>query len=167
MSGIRFTEEHFTALDVACGAGLELDIDGKTWTFSPNTFRDARKIMVRARAAALEAYGAGTKGADIGFTQRAIDINTILFGVAPQAAFTDPGTRRYQMELSLRHTHTMEPDAEIQKVLDKIFDDEEMAEKMITVVNTMTHGPFTKDDLTPAEGDGAENPTEPAPKQAP
>lgn len=160
---MRHSIEHLYALDVACGGGLEIEIDGKTWTLSPLTFGDSAKIMVRARSEAMRAYNEASKGADIGVMQRSMDINAILFGAAPQHAFTDPATRRYQVELSLRRGHAKEPEHEIQAVLVKLFDDEETAGKLATdeiveALTTMTHGPFTEADLKP-DKDGAENPT--------
>lgn len=157
---MRHSVEHLFALDVACGGGLEVEIDGKAWTFSPLSFRDARKVIVRARSDAVRAYTEGTQGQKIGSLQRNMDLNAILFGTAPQEALTDPATRLYQLELSLRTTHTKETDAEIREAVDKVCETEEGA-VLIAAARTMSYGPFTNAELTADEG-GAENPTEPS-----
>lgn len=161
---MRHSIGHLYALDVACATGIEIEVDGKTWTLSPLTFGDAAKVMAKARSEAVKAYNEASKETEIGYQQRNMDLNAILFGVAPQMAFTDPATLRYQVELSLRRKHTRETEAEIQAVTTKLFEDEEVAGQIVTIVHTMTHGPYTQDDLKAgADSDGAENPTEAAP----
>lgn len=161
---MRHSVEHLYALDIACGGGLEVEVEGKTWTFSPLSFRNARKVIMRARSDAVRVYNEATRGQDIARLQRTMDLNAILFGATVQDVLTDPATRLYQLELSLRTVHTKESDKEIQEVLEKLCDTEDGAALMVTddiieAVNIMTHGPFTEADLK-SDADGEENPTE-------
>lgn len=163
---MRHSVEHLYALDVACGAGLEVEVNGKMWTFSPLSFGNARKVIMRARSDAVRAYNDATRGQDVPRLQRTMDLNAILFGAAVQDVLTDPATRLYQLELSLRTTHTKESDAEIQEVLDTLCETEEGAKQLVTeeiaeIVHIMTHGPLTEADLKPGS-DGEGNPTEPS-----
>lgn len=156
---VRHSIGHLYALDVACAMGIEVEIDRKAWTLSPLTFGDAAKVMVRARSEAMQAYNEASKHTQIDYMQRGMDLTALLFGTAPQMAFTDPATQRYQVELSLRRKHAKEPDAEIQKVIDVIFDDEKTALQIVTAVGTMTHGPHSEEELKTADSDGDANPT--------
>lgn len=158
---MRHSVGHLFALDVACGGGLEVTVEGKIWTFSPLSFRGSRKVILRARSEAVRAYNDATRGQGVDPLQRAMDLNSILFGAGTQDVLLDPATRLYQLELSLRTVHTKEKDSEIQELLDKLCETEEGAKEIIEAVNTMTHGPFTEADLTPAT-DGAGNPTSPS-----
>lgn len=161
---MRHSVEHLYALDVACGGGLEIEVDGKQWTFSPLSFGNARKVIMRARSDAVRTYNKATQGQDVPRLQRTMDLNALLFGATVQDVLTDPATRMYQLELSLRTVHTKETDKEIQDLLEKLCETEDGAALMVTeeiveAVHIMTHGPFTEADLQP-EKEGAENPTE-------
>lgn len=155
---MRHSVQHLYALDVACGGGLEVKVDGKLWTFSPLSFGNARKVIMRARSDAVQAYHDAMRDQEVPHRQRAMDLSAILFGTEVQEALTDPATRLYQLELSLRTVHTKETDQEIQEVLKKLCETEEGATEIVEAVKIMTHGPYTEADLASGE-DGAENPT--------
>lgn len=156
MGGVLVAEQEFGilwALDVATGAGIDIEIKGKTWRFSPLTFRQAAEMAIAARSDALDAYWRAGKKHPRPYPAGNMELSTILFGNAAQMAFTDPSARWLQVKLSLAKHHPKVTDAEI----DAMFDDEDTAKQIIAAVQTMTHGPFTQKDL--AESDGAVNPT--------
>ena len=73
----KFTTRHFVALDHAVAAGVTIEHNGKSYTFSPLSFADMGKIVSKARGLALQAYLDTTKPT---LPQRQRDINAILFG---------------------------------------------------------------------------------------
>ncbi len=156
MTATRGTTEHFWAIDAACGGGAEVEVDGKTWIFSPLTFRDGKDIVQHARSEALKAYWAASEDRPRDYQQGNIDLNTILFGAAPQMSLTDPSLRMLQVKLSLRKEQPKVTDADV----DKMFDDEDVAKQLWALVEALTYGPFTEEQLQ-GEGDGEANPTQP------
>ena len=111
------------ALDTATASGLDIEIKGKTWRFSPLTFRQGAEVMIAARSDALKAYWGAAKVHPRPYPAGNMELNAILFGNAAQMAFTDPGTRWLQVKLSLQKHHPDVTDADI----DAMFDDEETA----------------------------------------
>lgn len=154
-AAMRMSERHFWALDVATAGGADIEVNGKTWHFSPLTFRDARELMVKARSEALKAYWEANRENGRDYQQANIDLNTILFGSAAQMSFSDPGLRWLQVKLSLSKKHPDITDADV----DKMFDDVDTISQIIAAIDTMTNGPFSREQLQKSDGDG--NPTGP------
>jgi hypothetical protein len=154
------TQEHFYALDVATGHGIEFEVDGKTWTFSPLTFRDGRTLMVHMRSEALKAYLLAVKDRGSGFVfekEYTVTVNSILFGAAAQEAFGDPELRWLQAKLSVQKKHPDVTDADV----DKFFEDETTVAAIISAINIMTSGPLSTDSIKDeGDGDKGANPTE-------
>lgn len=140
---MKFTQKHFFALDVATRLGIEIEVDGKTWTFSALRFKDIAKLAKRARSEALEAYEEANAGKPQNMQQRTIDLNGILFGTAAQEGisyFRSPGVRSLALYLSLRPNHKEEIRSESD--VEKFFDDDGFIEKVIEKIELATFGPI-------------------------
>jgi len=134
----RLTTKHFWALDTAVNSGVEVECNGKTWTFSALTFKDEGLVMAAARKDALASYFDVAKESGIQHQQRQWDMNSILFGAAPQAALVDPQSWYLKVKLSLKKKHPKVTDAEVEA----FFEDDELAQKIIDVVEVMSVGPL-------------------------
>jgi len=140
-------------LDVAFGCGLEVQANGRTWIFSPLTFKDWGDVIARARSEALGAYlDAAGERKGIDHRQRAIDINAILFGTQAQQSLEmlrAPELRRFVLRRSLEKKHPDVTDDDVNKFLE----DEHQARMYSDIIELLSLGPQR------SEQDGDENPT--------
>lgn len=152
------TTRHVWPLDAALACGIpELEFNGKKWTFSPLVYNDWGDVIALARGEALQAYLTSIEGRSIGYSQRAQDLSTILYGAVAQHSITSlrsPGVRRLVLKKSLIKHHPDVTDEE----LDKFLEDEHRANLALDIVDIQSGGPL---DPTAAggESDGDGNPT--------
>ena len=153
------TTDHFWALDVACAQGIEIEVDGKSWTFSPLRYRDLAALVAHARSEALKTYWDAKRGKPGDFSKDTMDLNSILFGGTAQLTLTDPSSWWLKVKLSLQRKHPQITDAEV----DAMFEDEALSARIVEVVSALTGGPISPSDIAKEGEDGPGNPTETAP----
>jgi len=144
----------FWPLDVAFACGIDVQIEGKTWQFSPLTFKDWGDIIALARGEALSAYLDATgERKDVDHRQRAMDMNAILFGAQAQQSLEmlrAPKIRHFVVKRSLEKKH---PDVTDENI-DKFLEDEHQARLYSDIVELLSLGPNRP------EQDGDANPPE-------
>lgn len=152
------TVRHIWPLDRALACGLpEMEFDGKKWTFSPLVYNDWGDVIALSRAEALNAYFDAIKGRDVGYSQRAMDLSTILYGAVAQHSITSlrsPAVRKLVLKKSLLKHHPDVTDEE----LDKFLENEHNANIVLDLADVLSSGPVDPVDES-AKLDGDANPT--------
>lgn len=149
----KLVEKSFWAIDVACAVGLEVDIKGKLWNFSPLSLMDLARVARRQRAEAVAAYEEGqriymeTHGqpASDG-RQRLNDLNGLCFGAVHAQMGIDIesyNVKRLKAFLSVRKNH---PDIFTEEQCDVFFEDQEAAAALSYKIDLMTAGPVKNRD---------------------
>jgi hypothetical protein len=151
---------HVWPLDRALACGIpELEFNGKKWTFSPLVYNDWGDVIALARSEALKAYFDAVNGRNIGYSQRAQDLSTILYGAVAQHSVTalrSPAVRKLVLKKSLVKKHPDVTDEE----LDAFLEDEHKANLVVDFVDILSGGPLDPTAVG-QESDGEENPTTP------
>lgn len=155
---MKYSNEHFFAIDAALGLGFEITVEGKTWKFSALCFDDMKQLAIRARSEAMAAYQDAMEGRRIDPRQRTMDVNGILFGTVAQEAvdsLQSPGVRRLAVYLSLKKNH---PEIKAEADVAPFFDKESFAASLVHALEVATYGPIKQD-----KGSDEERPTQAQP----
>lgn len=165
------SSQHLDALDWALAKGLDIKVGDTDFRFKPLRYTDLGEMLVIARSKAMTAYemtaqAMRAKHTPIYHRDRIMDVNAIMFGMAPQdirSLLQIPEVATLMLTKSLRD-HTPKLTAEQVRMF---LDDEETIASLLETIISMTLGPANPDDLQrEPEANENENPTQAATEAA-
>jgi hypothetical protein len=142
-------------LDTALACGIPVTVDGKEWKFSPLTYNDWAEIIRHQRAEAIKAYLEAVADKPTDYRQRAMDMSTILYGASAQhclAGLREPSIRAMVLKQSLLKEHPEVTDEDVAMFLEQ----EHQTNLYTDVVELMSLGPITEQDMKESEKCGSD-----------
>lgn len=139
---------HLLGIDQALGEGVTVEFDGKSYTFSPLTFRDYAALLANRKSAALTCYLNTVRGTRQDPTERARDINAIACRamVKDDLSSGDLNTVLFKCTLSLRKTQPAITDEEIDALLSNDMVREQIEdtfrEQIAAILEVLNMGPL-------------------------